>query len=139
MEKKISKGVRLEEAAEETGIPIEEVFQYVTDKANKVDSLNYELRLFAHGAVKNAMAKLAALAGEGQRIRGTTHYDDEGKPTSSQTFGPDDLEAAKTLARFALDAFKLAKVSAVDSGSGDDDLFDKARKAKDPWQLKKIE
>lgn len=89
--------------------------------------------------MKNALSKLATLAKGEQRTRGVTDYDDEGKPTQSRTFGPDDLEAAKTLAKFALDAFKLAKVSAVAAGDSGDDLFDKSRKEKDPWDLKPVE
>lgn len=138
LQRKISKGVGLEEAARQSGIPIEEVYQYITDRSSKVDTMNFELRMFAQGAVKNAMAKLQALSQGEQRVRNQTDFDDEGKPTHSKSFGPDDLEAAKTLARFALDALKIAKIGAAPrDGEGADDLFDKAQSS-NPWKLRDI-
>ena len=130
----------LGEAAEEAGIPIDEVYTYVTERYTKVNTLNFELALFAQGAIKNAMAKLIALSAGDQRIRNQTDFDDEGKPTHSKTLGPDDLEAAKTLARFAMEALKVAKSGAAKpDGESPDDLFDKKKAAENPWALKKVE
>jgi hypothetical protein len=138
LQKKISRGTPLEEAAAECGIPLEEVFQYITDRSAKVDTMNFELRMFAQGAVKNAMAKLSKLAEGEQRVRSQTDFDDEGKPVHSKTMGPDDLEAAKTLARFALDALKLARVGGAPRSDSPEDLFDKSADD-NPWALKKVE
>ncbi len=113
----------LENAAVQVGIPIEEVFQYVTDRAGKIDTLNFELRLAGQGALKNALTKLTELA--------------TGDVREGLNFESTDLEAAKALAKFGIDALKLAKTGQVakDEGKEEKDLFDAAN----PWSLKKIE
>ncbi len=116
----------VEEAAKQTGIPIEEIFQYVTERAASVDTLNFQLRLVGQGAIKSALTKLHDLAAGDAR---------EGKDFEST-----DLEAAKALAKFGIDAIKLAKTGGGDRDSESEvkrDLFDIA--AQDPWRLKKIE
>lgn len=138
LNRKISKGINLETAAEQAGIPLEEVFSYISGKLEEIDTFNFELKLIGKNAIKRGLTKLSKLAADGQRTRGTTDYDDEGKPVRSVTFGPDDLEAAKALAKLGIDALKLsrAKVAEDKKGAEQGDLFDAAS---DPWKLKKVE
>lgn len=94
-------------------------------RAEAIDTLNFQLRLVGQGAIKTAMAKLTQLAKAEARV--------------GKDFESTDLEAAKALVRFGLEAVKAAKLK---PGSGDDgevapkDLFDQQS---GPWQLKKIE
>ncbi len=88
-----------------------------------VDTLNFELRLVGQEAIKKALTKLTKLARGDARI--------------GQHFESTDLEAAKALAKFGIDALKLAKTGAAKEKDADgDDLFDRAESA---WDLKKIE
>lgn len=125
LKRKISRGIPLDEAAAQCGIPIGEVFQYVSSRMAQVDTLNFELRLIGQGAIKNALTKLTELAQDGAR---------EGKDFEST-----DLEAAKTLAKFGIDALKLARAGLAPP-KGDEpektDLFDAAA---NPWKLKQVE
>lgn len=110
---------------------MEEVFSYVSNRMTEVDRLNFELYMRAHGAIKTALTKLKNLARGGQRISS------KAAGGKSAGFNSDDLEAAKALAKFGIDAMKLARTGgAKDRDPGDKDLFDGAP---DPWELKKIE
>lgn len=107
----------------QVGIPLEEVFSYVSDKLALGDTLDFELRLAGQGAIKKALTTLRKIAGEGAR---------EGKDFESS-----DLEAAKALAKFGIDALKIARMAKArdPKGSDQNDLFDVA----DPWKLKAME
>lgn len=95
----------------------------------EIDRLNFELYMRAHGAIKTALTKLKKLAGADQRV---TSKSAGGK---SIGYNSDDLEAAKALAKFGIDAMRLARtVRSKDQSPGSQDLFDKAP---DPWDLKK--
>lgn len=114
----------MEEAAAQAGIPITEVFDYVNSRMAQVDTLNFELRLAGQGAIKEALKKLMELT--------------QGSAREGQHFESTDLEAAKALAKFGIDALKFARQSLaprVNDGDVEKDLFDIA----DPWTLRKIE
>lgn len=126
LERKIAKGFTVEAASVQCGIPINEVFDYIKLKSTEIFALDFQLRLEGQSAIKTALAKLKELAAGDCR---------EGKDFEST-----DLEAAKALAKFGIDALRLAQ-SGVKGGKGgggaepDDDLFDRSP---DPWKLKEI-
>ncbi len=123
LDRKIARGISLDEAAVQSGIPMEEVLARVSKNMAEVDSLNFQLRLVGQDALKNALTKLTALAG--------------GLAREGKDFESTDLEAAKALAKFGIDALKLSKSGgARRDDDGERDLFDAAA---DPWKLKKIE
>lgn len=124
LNRKISRGIPLEEAAVQLGIPIDEVFTYISGKLSEIDTLDFELRLVGQRAIKNALTKLTSLA--------------KGDAREGKDFESTDLEAAKALAKLGVDALKMARTSkAKKTGSdGQPDLFDSSQ---DQWQLKKIE
>ncbi len=125
LERKISRGISLEEAAVQCGIPLSDVFNYVNEKMAQIDTLNFELRLIGQGALKKALTKLTELAGESAR--------------AGKDFESTDLLAARELAKLAVDALKLSRSGVAGTkreDAGADDLFDRAP---DPWKLKKIE
>ena len=131
----------MEVAAVQCGIPIEEVYQYVTDRIGKVDTLNFELRLVGQDAIKNAIKKLRTIAKGGQRACESEELcmDPMGSPMKTvEKLNSDDLEAAKALAKFGIDALKLAKAGAAPRKDepNSPDLFDAKS---DPWKLKKPE
>lgn len=114
----------IEEAARQAGIPLEEVFAYVTARLGKVDTINWQLRLIGQESLEKSLKKLQKLANGGARI--------------GLNFESTDLEAAKALAKIAMEAIKLS----MKGGAGRDadtaaqkDLFEAAN----PWDLKKIE
>ena len=121
LERKISQGTSIEEAAVEAGIPLEEVFDYVSGRLKAADTLDWQLRLVAGRALETSMTKLMELA--------------EGEERFGQNFESTDLLAAKELARIALAAMKLTKASAAKQKSDtspDDDIFDR-------WKLNKMD
>lgn len=121
----------MEEAARQAGIPIEEVFSYISKKMAEIDTLNFELRLVGQAAVKKALTKLSKLARGEQRMSG------QSMGNQSESWAGDDLEAAKALAKLGVDALKLSRAgSTVQKEPTDPDLFDAAP---DPWKLKKVE
>jgi hypothetical protein len=139
LNRKISRGIPLDEAAVQLGIPIEEVFSHVSAKLSEIDTLNFELRLAGQGAIKKALRKLSKLASGDQRVSGTLFLGADGKSRESQNLVSDDLEAAKALAKFGIDALKLARSGKIARDTGDaadEDLFDRST---NPWDLKKIE
>lgn len=127
----------MEDAAVQCGIPIEEVYQYVTDKMSQVDTLNWELRLKGQEALQHALKKLTKLAQGKQRISSQSESMGPGM-NSSTGYAADDLEAAKALAKFGIDALKLANIGKAPKEKerdGQPDLFENA----DPWRLKQPE
>lgn len=122
LERKIAAGSSLEDAARQAGIPLEEVYQRVKDLGKEVDTLNYELRIMAQGSIEQALTKLKKLARGNARL--------------GQHFESTDLLAARELAKFGIEALKLAKTGkAQGATAGEKDLFDEM----DPWRLKAIE
>ncbi len=140
MGKKISRGISIEEAARQTGIPIDEVYIYVSNGLKQVDTLNFQLRLIGQGAIRNALTKLTELAAGTQRASETeeTVMGDAGPERTVEKLRADDLDAAKALAKFGIDALKLAQSGKAprDDDKTQKDLFDVAE---NPWELKEIE
>lgn len=63
----------------------------------------------------------------------------DGPERTSQKLVSDDLDAAKALAKLAIDALKLSKSGLTERDADSEtrkDLFDLAQ---DPWNLKKVE
>lgn len=118
-----------------------EIYQYIKEKMGEVDTLNFELRRVGQEAIKEALTKLIELASGGQRPSETCEisFGEEGPEKKIEKLVSDDLEAAKALAKFGVDALKLARSGRAprDSDSGQTDLFD--GDINGPWQLKKIE
>ncbi len=103
----------------------------------EINSLNFQLRLEGQRAIKKALTKLSALAEGQQRTSSESETYGIGS-ASSKSWAADDLEAAKALAKFGIDAIKLAKAGSLKEEGPDrqKDLFDSAL---DPWDLKKVE
>lgn len=113
---------------------MEEVFTYVSERMADVDTLNFQLRLVGQGALKSALKKLHALAQGQDRLSSHSSGD------TSESFASVDLEAAKALAKFGIDALKMAKSGLPEKDDDSNvrkDLFELA--APDPWKLKKID
>lgn len=123
LERKISEGISLEQAAVDAGIPVEEVYARVTEGLKRTDDLNWQLRIIGQGSLKTSLAKLTKLANGGERM---------GKDLEST-----DLLAAKELARLGMQAIKLSMAGQAprEGGNGQKDLFDRRE---DPFDLKKI-
>ncbi len=123
--RKIALGNTVEEAAEEAGVPLDEVFTYISERMGLVDTLNFQLRLIGQGAIKKALTKLSTLA--------------EGDAREGKDFESTDLMAARELARLGIESLKLSRSGLSKRGEGDaqKDLFDLADS--DPWNLKKVE
>lgn len=131
LEKKLSKGIPLDEAAAQSGLTLDECYDYIKGRSEHLDTLNYELRKAGQKAIEKALDKLTKLSA------GEARYAMMGETCHSV-----DLEAAKTLAKFGLEALKLSK-SAKTAGTtdqGQPDLFDASgASVLGPWVLKKIE
>lgn len=113
----------MDEAARQAGIPIEEVYQRVTERSGQVDTLNWQLRLIAQSSLEKSLTKLTQLASGEARV--------------GKDFESTDMLAAQALAKLAIDAIKLVKLGAAktEAKGEKDDLFD----AMGPWKLRKIE
>jgi hypothetical protein len=107
LDRKLGKGMPLEEAAISVGIPLEEAQEYAGKRLRNVDARGYQLVAVASEALRAAMAKLTQVAEEGPRYA-ETEYNDEGKPIRSRTPHHTDVDAAKALAKIATDTLKLA-------------------------------
>lgn len=118
----------MEQAARESGIPLEEVFAYINSRLATVDTVNFQLRLVSQRALEKSMKAFEDLIEEGVR------YGGEGSMESV------DLKAAQALAKIAMDGIKTAqKGEAPRNKPGDDpgrDLFDIPE---NPWDLNDIE
>lgn len=136
LNRKISQGISLEDAAIECGIPLNEAVAYISDRMTAVDTLNFELRLIGQNAIKNALTKLTELSQGKQRISSISNAGDN-RGRKIQALTSDDLDAAKALAKFGLDALKFSRSTMPSQdNSQEKDIFDSTR---DPWKLKKIE
>jgi hypothetical protein len=118
---KVKRGVPLDQAAEEVGIPIDEAQAWA---ASKVDELNLMLQLQAFDAIQTSMKCLAAicnnpLADSGARQR-----------------------AASDLAKLAKDMARSkggsgGKGAGGEGGASRPDLFDSAQ-VSGPWKLRSV-
>lgn len=124
LERKIAAGWTLEEAATAAGVDIAEARTWAQGRLDggKLDGV--ALHLSAHDAITTGLEILKKIAKAGPRF---------GDPTS--TVHSTDLDAAKVLLRYGLDARKLAAGSTKDpkagSGGGQLDLFD----VRGPWDV----
>lgn len=130
---KISEGFSIHEAAEQLGIGLDEAVKIATETLEKRDLVSFELKLIAEKSLQVSLKKLMDIAEGDQRISSQS----VGK-LESTSYNSDDLEAAKALAKLAIDALKLGfappKVT-VKTGKGSNvqmDLFD----VTGPWKLK---
>lgn len=123
LERKISKGIGLEKAAEDAGIPLEEVYARISNGLKQVDTLNWQLRLVAQRSLEKSLDKLTELA--------------EGEYRLGKHLESTDLLAAQSLAKIAIESLKLAtrgQAPRPPGGEGSPDLFDKRD---DPFDLRK--
>lgn len=127
LERKISSGKTVEKAASEAGIPLEEVFAYINNRLDKVDTINFQLRLISQKALKKSLDALEEIVDEGGR-----HYGVGGGDAT-------DLKAAQTLAKIALDSLKISQKGEAPRKPEDkppSDIFDLRP---NPWVLNEIE
>ena len=110
----------LEDAARQTGIPLEEIYTYVNERLGKFDTLNWQLRLIGQRSLEKSLDKLTKLAAGDIRL---------GKDLEST-----DLLAAKELARIAMEAIKLSQRGAAprETDPTPGDLFDS------PWKIDQV-
>lgn len=123
----------MQEASEQLGIPVEEAIKIATDRLEKRDLVSFELKLVAEKSLQVALEKLITIAQGDQRISSESNG-----PGTLTSYNSDDLDAAKALAKLAIDALKLGfgppKVN-VKTGKGSSvqlDLWD----VYGPWSLK---
>lgn len=137
--RKLRAGKSLDQAAAETGIPLDEVAKFFEDRAKATE---HEVECFgmaADDAMKRGLRELRKIAKAGPRYS-ETEYSDEGKPMSSRTPISTDLEAAKLLLKFAENVkLKLRRNQAqAQVAKSQADLFDKAQPEQlyGPWVIK---
>lgn len=126
LERKLSTGFPLEEAARNAGIPLSECYLYIKEKEKEQKTLDFELKKAGQEALKVALTKLTELAKGRRRVSDVTE-----KMEST------DLIAARELARTALAVLKISTGKVTKEDSGQKDLFDQP--GADPWELKDVE
>jgi len=130
-ERKLRRGKSIEDAATEAGIELDAAKEYLAKKRENAASIDDDvLSLTAAEAMCHGMRTLIAATKDSERM--ASEGFGEGRYTSyTQT----DIEAAKTLLKFALDARKLLagkkKAEQAAKDQGQRDLFDN-----DPWEFK---
>lgn len=122
----VCRGSSLEDASEEVGVDVNAAERFIDDRLSgrKRGAVSFELKSVAEGALKTALNRLTLISEEGPRW-------------SSEIQSPNnsDLDAAKSLARLAMDCLKLGYMYGFDSekakaaGSAMSDLMG-------PWELK---
>ena len=132
LERKISAGKLIEQAAEEVGVSLEAAKAWMVErtKARGVD--DDSLRLTSAYAIQVAVAKLVTLAEGSQRLSSSST-----DGASSESYESTDLKAAQVLLRAGLEIRKLIKpkdAPAKGSGTSPADLFD--RTGPNPWTFK---
>lgn len=128
LDRKIASGKTLEQAALEAGVTIQEAQSYLAERRVNAPFDDDSLRLVAAEALHHGVAKLIAAAQAGPRTAS------EKVETGATAYESSDIDAAKALVRFALDAKKLIKGTSVTAKKEQKDLFDIADKG--PWKLK---
>lgn len=103
LERKLSRGFSLKDAATLCGVPLEEAQQYVTDSTTKQSELSFEVKKISERAFKKAIRHLEKLIDEGPRYAESTNQWG-GSTTPINT----DLIAAQTLAKMAMDSLKVS-------------------------------
>lgn len=103
---KLRRGKSVEDAALEAGIPLEEAHTYLAKTRENVPFDDDSLRLAAAEAMSHGLGKLIEIATAPPRVTKETHFEDGAMIGQAQTEST-DLDAAKTLVRFALDARKM--------------------------------
>lgn len=131
--KKISAGKPIEQASVESGIPQEEVLEWIKGNDPLVQKEDYALRLLAHEAIQEGFEVLKKIAAEGERC--------DDRMQGSGTYGRDtDLDAAKAMVTMGINLRKIlasgargmsVKRTNPDGSSEQLDLFDSAG----PWQF----
>lgn len=107
----MSGGFAFADACDAMGIPLEEAQRWAEKRLLKGDATAYQLRAVGQRALAKALERLEAIVDEGPRYSETL-YSETGKPTSSRTPISTDLDAAKTLAKLAMDTLKSSGASA---------------------------
>ena len=139
LQRKLRRGVLLEDAALEAGIPLAEATAWVEKlRADEAGTGDERLLLFSNDAINTGIATLKAAIKEKSRV--VAQADFQGSSERSQVL---DVDAAKALLKFGFDARRMidkrkhsARVTAaVEQGAAD--LFDLA--ASSPWRFKERE
>jgi hypothetical protein len=110
LDRKLSAGLSLEEAAHLSGIPLEEAQRYVDKRLQNGDLETMQMRVVGRQALAKAVQHLTRIADDGPRYS-ETEYSAEGKPVRSRTPISSDVEAARMLAKLATDMMKLSGAS----------------------------
>ncbi len=146
LERKLGLGKPLAQACQETGIPLEEAATKLEIRLrNETGAIGFKLRSVAEGALQTAMSKLTAIVNEAprERIERLTKATKEagGDASVKVTLYNTDLDAAKALAKIAIETLKLSggarPPAKADSGKGGQrDLFDATQSE---WDLRELE
>lgn len=123
-------GFSLEDAAAAQGIDLTEALKWASERLNQKGALSAELKLMAESSLQIALRKLKEIAQAQPRLG-------EVDPETGNVLAPinTDLDAAKFLAKFSLDALKLTGAAAAPAQKDPAariDLFD----LKGLWNLK---
>lgn len=108
--RKVERGVTLEDALEQSGIPQEEFEDHIKERMALGTLDDALLQLTASHAIKVGVQKLVEIAGEGPRYSETRR---EGDSVTTTTPISTDLDAAKALVAFGLKTKSMAQVAAL--------------------------
>lgn len=129
LESKLSRGLLLEQAVLETGIPLEEAKKWLEERRKNGEFDDSTLRIVAAEALYHGLEKLIKLANADKRISSESFGE-----SGSTSFESVDLQAARTLVKTALDLTKILKSNKKadnEKPSVAPDLFDISR-----WHFK---
>lgn len=122
--RKLRRGKTLEQAAEESGIELDKAKEWLEEQRKLACYDDDSLRLVAGEALRHGIDRLVKASREPERVGSTFTVDEEGGK-SGINYALTDVDAAKALVKFALDARKMLVGKAVAKKIMDQpDLFD---------------
>lgn len=136
LRRKLASGKTLAEAAAEAGMTEEEAKAYLTARESEEDET---LRAFSDQAMKTALEVLERAAREKNRGLGQklTELGPDGPLVTETKEQVIDVDAAKTLLRYAMQAKKMLRDDRDGRGSGGDQAGDRDLFDQGPWTFRK--